>query len=112
MFSQTGVNSSGTHSSNYELFNPAIPTGGAFTPNMMINFANGEARFARGNIVLGSNGTINISQGKHIFNTDGSASMANGNLTISSTGSVGITGKFESNHNGNKITIDPSSRSL
>jgi hypothetical protein len=43
---------------------------------------------------------------------DGSASFSGGNAKFNGDGSVGITGKFESSKDGNRIVIDPEAKSI
>lgn len=58
MFSQQGIDTDGNISTQYTLFAPDEPTGGAFTPNIMFNFATGAGHLAAGKIKFDANGTI------------------------------------------------------
>ena len=42
MFSQNGITPGGIDSTSYELFDPTNPSGGAFIPNICLNFKKGE----------------------------------------------------------------------
>ena len=42
MFSQNGITPGGIDSTSYELFDPTDPSGGAFIPNICLNFKKGE----------------------------------------------------------------------
>lgn len=58
MFSQQGIDNDGNISTQYTLFTPDEPIGGAFTPNIMFNFATGAGHLAAGKIKFDANGTI------------------------------------------------------
>lgn len=57
-------------------------------------------------------GEVTIADGKIQLNKDGSGRLADGNIIWTKDGDLFIAGKFESNKNGNRIIIDPYSRSI
>ena len=72
----------------------------------------GATMFGKGNILLNADGSASFGAGKNVLNDDGSGSLADGNLLWDAIGNLLISGKFESNKNGNRIVIDPITRSL
>lgn len=50
MFSQQGVNSTGGTSSDFENFDPDVPIGGEFTPNILFDMQKGTGHLAQGKI--------------------------------------------------------------
>lgn len=62
MFSQQGVNQSGSLSTEYQLFNPNSPysSDNQFKPNIAINFKTGEVYMAHGNFYCDANGNVTI----------------------------------------------------
>ena len=62
MFSQQGINQSGSLSTEYQLFNPNSPysSDNQFRPNIAINFKTGEVYMARGNFYCDANGNVTI----------------------------------------------------
>lgn len=50
MFSQQGVTSSGSATNEYQNFNLEQPTGGQFTPNILLDFSNGSGHLGQGSI--------------------------------------------------------------
>lgn len=67
-----------------------------------------------GNIIteIKTDGTASFGNGTHIFNPDGSLNLANGNLLYDLINGLSVTGKIQSNTNGNRIIIDPDDRSF
>lgn len=63
-------------------------------------------------IVFKADGSAMFGKGAHKFNTDGSLSFANGNFLYDLINGLAITGKFESNKSGNRIIIDPDTRTF
>lgn len=60
MFSQQGIDASGQISTQYQNFDPEIPTGGEFTPNILFDFRTGAGHMAAGKIKFGSNGSVDL----------------------------------------------------
>lgn len=60
MFSQQGIDASGQISTQYQNFDPEIPTGGEFTPNILFDFRTGAGHMAAGKIKFGSDGSVNL----------------------------------------------------
>ena len=62
MFSQQGINQSGSLSTEYQLFNPNSPysSDNQFRPNIAINFKTGEVYMAHGNFYCDANGNVTI----------------------------------------------------
>ena len=60
MFSQQGIDASGQTSTQYQNFDPEIPTGGEFTPNILFDFRTGAGHMAAGKIKFGSDGSVNL----------------------------------------------------
>lgn len=60
MFSQQGIDASGQTSTQYQNFDPEIPTGGEFTPNMLFDFRTGAGHMAAGKIKFGSDGSVDL----------------------------------------------------
>lgn len=60
MFSQQGIDASGQTSTQYQNFDPEIPTGGEFTPNILFDFRTGAGHMAAGKIKFGSNGSVDL----------------------------------------------------
>lgn len=60
MFSQQGIDASGQTSTQYQNFDPEIPTGGEFTPNILFNFRTGAGHMAAGKIKFGSDGSVDL----------------------------------------------------
>lgn len=60
MFSQQGIDASGQISTQYQNFDPEIPTGGEFTPNILFNFRTGAGHMAAGKIKFGSDGSVDL----------------------------------------------------
>ena len=58
MFSQQGVTSSGSATNEYQNFNPEQPTGGQFTPNILLDFSNGSGHLGQGSISWDSDGNL------------------------------------------------------
>lgn len=64
MFSQQGIDASEQTSTQYQNFDPEIPTGGEFTPNILFNFRTGAGHMAAGKIKFGSDGSVNLTNVK------------------------------------------------
>lgn len=60
MFSQQGIDASGQTSTQYQNFDPEIPTGGEFTPNILFDFRTGAGHMAAGKIKFGSDGNVDL----------------------------------------------------
>lgn len=60
MFSQQGIDASGQTSTQYQNFDPEIPTGGEFTPNILFDFRTGAGHMAAGKIKFGSDGSVDL----------------------------------------------------
>lgn len=60
MFSQQGIDASGQISTQYQNFDPEIPTGGEFTPNILFDFRTGAGHMAAGKIKFGSDGSVDL----------------------------------------------------
>lgn len=60
MFSQQGIDASGQTSTQYQNFDPGIPTGGEFTPNILFDFRTGAGHMAAGKIKFGSDGSVDL----------------------------------------------------
>lgn len=60
MFSQRGIDASGQISTQYQNFDPEIPTGGEFTPNILFDFRTGAGHMAAGKIKFGSDGSVDL----------------------------------------------------
>lgn len=60
MFSQQGIDASGQISTQYQNFDPEIPTGGEFTPNILFDFRTGAGHIAAGKIKFGSDGSVDL----------------------------------------------------
>lgn len=60
MFSQQGINSRGQVSTQYQNFNPEIPIGGIFTPNILFNFMTGAGHMAAGKVRFYDNGNVSL----------------------------------------------------
>lgn len=60
MFSQQGIDASGQTSTQYQNFDPKIPTGGEFTPNILFDFRTGAGHMAAGKIKFGSDGSVDL----------------------------------------------------
>ena len=60
MFSQQGIDASEQTSTQYQNFDPEIPTGGEFTPNMLFDFRTGAGHMAAGKIKFGSDGSVDL----------------------------------------------------
>lgn len=60
MFSQQGIDASGQISTQYQNFDPEIPTGGEFTPNILFDFRTGVGHMAAGKIKFGSDGSVDL----------------------------------------------------
>lgn len=60
MFSQQGIDASGQISIQYQNFDPEIPTGGEFTPNILFDFRTGAGHMAAGKIKFGSDGSVDL----------------------------------------------------
>lgn len=77
MFSQQGIDASGSSTTNYENFNADDPynKSNSFRPNWCVNLATGQ---------------MWTSAGKCVFNADGSGSLGNGALTWDSKGEYTI----------------------
>ena len=82
MFSQQGINASGTLSTDYQNFNASDPynASNAFRPNIAFNFKTGQTY---------------LNCGKTIFNTDGSGQLANGNIKWDSAGNIYTNSAFQ-----------------
>lgn len=72
----------------------------------------GAAILGKGTILLNADGSASFGAGKNVLNADGSGSLADGNITFDSNGNVEITGKFDSNKDGKRITIDPAKQTI
>lgn len=59
-FSQQGIDASGQISTQYQNFDPEIPTGGEFTPNILFDFRTGAGHMAAGKIKFGSDGSVDL----------------------------------------------------
>jgi hypothetical protein len=76
MFSQQGINQSGSLSTDYQLFNPNSPysSDNQFRPNIAINFKTGEVYMAHDNFYCDTNGNVTIkginAQGGVFTNSD------------------------------------------
>lgn len=64
MFSQQGIDASGQTSTQYQNFDPEIPTGGEFTPNILFDFRTGAGHMAAGKIKFGSDGSVDLTNTK------------------------------------------------
>lgn len=60
MFSQQGIDASGQTSTQYWNFDPEIPTGGEFTPNILFDFRTGAGHMAAGKIKFGDDGSVDL----------------------------------------------------
>ena len=82
MFSQQGINTGGTLSTDYQNFNASDPynASNAFRPNIAFNFKTGQTY---------------LNCGKTIFNTDGSGQLANGNIKWDSAGNIYTNSAFQ-----------------
>lgn len=60
MFSQQGIDASGQTSTQYQNFDPEIPTEGEFTPNILFDFRTGAGHMAAGKIKFGSDGSVDL----------------------------------------------------
>ena len=60
MFSQQGIDASEQTSTQYQNFDPEIPTGGEFTPNILFDFRTGAGHMAAGKIKFGSDGSVDL----------------------------------------------------
>lgn len=60
MFSQQGIDASGQTSTQYQNFDPEIPTGGEFTPNILFDFRTGAGHMAAGKIKFGSDRSVDL----------------------------------------------------
>lgn len=60
MFSQQGIDASGQTSTQYQNFDPEIPTGGEFTPNILFDFRTGAGHMAAGKIKFGDDGSVDL----------------------------------------------------
>ncbi len=60
----------------------------------------------------GETGAAMFGKGAHLFKEDGSLSLANENIIWNLIYGLLLRGKFESNREGNKIIIDPETRSI
>lgn len=60
MFSQQGIDASGQISTQYQNFDPEIPTEGEFTPNILFDFRTGAGHMAAGKIKFGSDGSVDL----------------------------------------------------
>ena len=60
MFSQQGIDASGQISTQYQNFDPEIPTGGEFTPNILFDFRTGAGHMAAGKIKFGSDRSVDL----------------------------------------------------
>lgn len=60
IFSQQGIDASGQTSTQYQNFDPEIPTGGEFTPNILFDFRTGAGHMAAGKIKFGSDGSVDL----------------------------------------------------
>lgn len=60
MFSQQGIDASGQISTQYQNFDPEIPTGGEFTPNILFDFRTGAGHMSAGKIKFGSDGSVDL----------------------------------------------------
>lgn len=85
MFSQQGLASDGSVSTNYESFDPSIPTGGVFTPNILFNFKTGEGHLAAGKILFTKRGNISA---------DSLKLYGNSSYVYSTAETVGDTGEI------------------
>lgn len=81
MFSQQGINQSGSLSTEYQLFNPNSPYSpdNQFRPNIAINFNTGEVYMAHGNFYCDINGNVTIkginAQGGVFTNSDDNVTL-------------------------------------
>ncbi|MDU1906326.1 MAG: hypothetical protein E6772_16270 [Dysgonomonas sp.] len=60
----------------------------------------------------GNTGAAMFGKGLHSFNADGSFSIAGGNILWDLISGLIVTGKFESQKNGDRILIDPNSKAI
>lgn len=60
----------------------------------------------------GDTGSAMFGKGAHLFNADGSLNLANGSIIWDLLSGLLVSGKFESNQDGNRIIIDPTDRSI
>lgn len=60
IFSQQGTDSDGEPSTQYELFDPETPTGGLFTPNLLLNLLTGECYLAKGKFIIDTDGNLQL----------------------------------------------------
>ena len=60
VFSQQGIDASEQTSTQYQNFDPEIPTGGEFTPNILFDFRTGAGHMAAGKIKFGSDGSVDL----------------------------------------------------
>ncbi|MFV0341003.1 MAG: hypothetical protein ACK5MA_10345 [Parachlamydiaceae bacterium] len=72
----------------------------------------GAASFGKGNILFSEDGAASFANETHKFNADKSMSLAGGDILYDLINGLLLTGKFESNKDGNKIVIDPEDRSI
>ena len=67
MFSQQGIDASGQISTQYQNFDPEIPTEGEFTPNILFDFRTGAGHMAAGKIKFGSDRSVDLTTLKLIM---------------------------------------------
>lgn len=60
MISQTGTNTLGSLSTDWESFDPENPKGGTFIPNIAFNFLTGAGFMAGGKIIFDKNGSVEL----------------------------------------------------
>lgn len=67
-----------------------------------------------GNVVteIKTDGTASFGKGAHTFKPDGSLNLANGNILYDLISGLSVSGRIESNKDGNRIVIDPVDRSF
>lgn len=99
MFSQQGQNSLGAFSEDYQDFNPSNPYGGAFRPNVAINFNTGEAYYGCGKIKLAADGSGQLAGGNISWDKDGNV------VTKGATASLSILESESGEYTYNDIVL-------
>lgn len=99
MFSQQGQNSLGAFSTDYQDFNPSNPYGGAFRPNVAINFNTGEAYYGCGKIKLAADGSGQLAGGNISWDKDGNV------VTKGATASLSILESESEEYTYNDIVL-------
>lgn len=92
MFSQQGIDASGQISTQYQNFDPEIPTGGEFTPNILFDFRTGAGH---------------MSAGKIKFDAEGNCELSN----LSAT-NIQLSGNIVQEYEESDVSLDPTIHSL